>query len=61
MHTLHIVYIKVVHDHIKAHVPQCEILSQDEHWIEKIAKFEQIVSDREHQKNCENSRNSIHV
>ena len=37
-----------------------EILSQDEHRIEEISKFEQIVSDHENQKNCENLRNSNH-
>ena len=37
-----------------------EILSQDEHRIEEITKFEQNVSDHENKKNCENLRNSIH-
>ena len=60
MNTLHDVYIKVVHGLIIVHVPRCGILSQDEHRIEEITKFEQNVSDHENQKNCENSRNSNH-
>ena len=37
-----------------------EILSQEEHQIKEISKFEQNVSDHENQKNCENLRNSNH-
>ena len=37
-----------------------EILSQDEHRIKEITKFEQIVSDHKNQENCENLRNSNH-